>query len=322
MASSEIPQPTSTDDPLAGGMLARLARLPRWLLVALMALTLGAVVALGAAVPATAPPPTTTPSVTPTAVPTPSRTPSQAPGLTQLAETVRQLETTYQASIGVAISPVFSPSQTDLAPWRTGTLRTGPAWATIDVPIAVAVETGARQPNDLPYLLTRAFTDASGAGDQALWQFLGDDATAADATSAILRAGGDHATVVPVGNVGEYPVFTRTFWALGDQATWFGALYCMPNTWQTQVRLFHPPADAVFGLARLPNAMTKTSWGTGAGGSLSMRQAGIVAPAGGGPVAVSLAVVPLDADLATARAVLDNLASAVGATVTGLAGRC
>jgi len=325
VTTSDIPDPASPDAATHApghGPLATLTRAPRWLLVALMALILGALVAVGATAPAAAPPPTATPSGTPTAAPTPSRTASEAPGLAQLGETVRQLETTYQASIGVAISPVFAPAQTDLVPWRTGTLRTGPAWATIDVPIAVAVTTGARQPDDLPYLLTRAFTDASGAGDQALWQFLGDDATAAEATSAILRAGGDHATVVPVGATGEYPVFSRTSWTLGDQATWFGAMYCMPTTWQVQLRLLHPPDDQVFGLAGLPYAMTKTSWGTGPGGGLSVRQAGIIAPADGGRVAVSLAIVPLDGDLGTARAALDDLARALAATVTGLAGSC
>ena len=305
-------------------LAARVAAWPLWVLLTVMALMLGTVIGVAAAAPHyIAPPPVLRTSVSESPTPSPAPTPpGTAPSLPALADAVRALETQDHVSLGVAIMPVFAGSTPPAPAWHAGTLTGGLAWATIDLPVAIAVAGMSPQPHDLTYLLDRAFSDASGAGDQALWQFLGDNGRAAAATTQVLRAGGDTTTVVPVGTTGTYPVFDQTYWALGNQATWLGSMYCMPDSWRVQVRLHQAPDDRAFGLATLPNAQTKTAWGTQDNGSLTLRQVGILPLPAGDTVAVTIAVAPMDGALTTATTVVDQLAQIIRASASGFGGTC
>jgi len=302
--------------------LARLARIPLWALTLVMVATLAIVLSFASAAPDYIVPPPPAPQTTPTPAPTPTAPPPSAPSLPQLDQAIDALETKYQASIGVTISPVFTPPNMPVSAWHGGTLTSGYAWSTIDLPVALAVANDPKQPPDLTYFLQQAFNESSPAGDQALWQWLGDDQTAADMTTAVLRAGADQNTVIPVGAPGTYAAFSQTLWALDDQATWLGATYCSYESWLVMSYLSTPPANQRFGLARIANAMTKTGWGTQPNGALSVRQAGLLPLANGGMLAVSVAVVPADKSLETATSVLNDLSFEMNLSGTGFPSHC
>ncbi|MCL1841044.1 MAG: hypothetical protein FWF75_04740 [Propionibacteriaceae bacterium] len=302
--------------------LARLARIPLWALLIVMIGTLALVLSFASAAPDYVAPPPPPSQTTPTPAPTPSSPPPSAPTLPQLGQAITTLENQYQAAIGVAISPAFTPPDMPVSAWHGGSLTSGYAWSTIDLPIAVAVAADTKEPPDLTYLLTQAFNESSPAGDQALWQWLGDDQSAADVTTAVLRAGTDENTTIPIGDPGTYAVYSQTQWALADQATWLGAAYCTPGSWYVMSFLSTPPQDQRFGLARLANAMTKTSWGTQPNGALSVRQAALLTLGDGKKLAVSVAVVPMDKSLATATTILNDLSFELNTSASGLAGNC
>jgi hypothetical protein len=322
----EPPRPharRSKRKPVTRPGLRRLARVPLWALLVVMAATIAVVLSYASAAPNYVAPPPVPSATTPTPAPTPTTTPSSAPDLPQLGQAISALEQKYQVSLGVSISPVFTPSKKPVAVWHGGSLSDGYAWSTIDVPVAIAVANDAHQPNDLIYFLGQAFNETSTAGDQALWQWLGDDEQAAAQTTAVLRAGADQNTTIPIGDPGSYAAFSQTLWALDDQASWLGATYSTGTAWLVLTYLPEPPDDQRFGLARITNARTKASWGTQPNGALSVRQFGLLPANGVGPdIAVSVAAVPLDGSLATATAALNELALEIEVTPTGFTGTC
>jgi len=325
----DVPAPAPAKRRGSEQSMKRFARIPLWMLICIMIATLAVALYFAATggdyvsgYHAPPPPPTTS---TPTPAPTPTIAPPSPPSLPQLGQAITALEAEYQVSLGVSISPVFTPPNMPVSVWHGGSLAGGYAWSTTDVPVAIAVNISPTQP-DMTYFLSQAFNQSSAAGDQALWQWLGDDQTAAARTTAVLRAGADQNTTIPVGAAGQYAVFSQTMWSLDDQATWLGAAYCTANIYNALTYMASPPANQRFGLASIANAKTKTSWGTQPNGALSVRQLGLlpVSDSLGGKtwLSVSVAAVPLDGSLDTATAALNEVAFEISATTQGFTSHC
>ena len=267
---------------------------------------------------------------TPRPVPTsPSPPPPAPPALDDLRAAIAAVEAQYHTSLGVGIAPVAAPGSPSMAPWQGGTLTTALAWQTIDIAIGQAVTEDPRQPQDLTYLLDRAITQGSPAGDVALWQYLGTADQAASKTETVLQTGGDWTTTLSDGALPDgqsFSVFTDIWWTLADAAQFMGGFYCMPHSWPVLTHLSTKATspDDAFGLAALGTARVKTGYGISPGSLVngtSVRQAGLLILSNGSRAGVSLAALADDGSLATAQAALTAVAALLPAA-TSLGGRC
>lgn len=213
-----------------------------------------------------------TPPAAPTAVPP---APSAPIDLSSVVEGV-------SGTAGIAVSPVGGGDVQTAGEWRTGV-----AWSTIKVPLAVAV---ARTD---PQALENAGTAITLSDNQAaeqLWNALGGGTAAASAVGAVLVDGGDVTTQVPAVRArAEYSVFGQTRWALTDQARFGGRLPCVRSAGRVLELMGQVSPDQRWGLGRIPGARSKGGWGPGESGGYLVRQFGIV-PGAGGDVAVAIAV--------------------------------
>src|SRR4051794_7297938 len=138
-----------------------------------------------------------------------NRTGSTAPSaILSVVEDFEQLE----RELGGRSRGLFS---VDAGPvTQVGSLRSGPAWSTIKVPLAVAAlnRPGAEG------LVEDAVSASDNDAARALWELLGPPAAAASAVEAVLAAAGDEETRVQTQVVSPpYTSFGQTEWTLGAQ---------------------------------------------------------------------------------------------------------
>jgi crotonobetainyl-CoA:carnitine CoA-transferase CaiB-like acyl-CoA transferase len=88
---------------------------------------------------------------------------------------------------GSAVGSGASPST--LGDWQTG-----PAWSTIDVPLAIAA---CRQENppQITAAMKAAITESDTAAAESIWEGLGDPVTAVHKVEDVLKEAGDSTTV-------------------------------------------------------------------------------------------------------------------------------
>lgn len=311
----------------------RLARTPIWLMVVVMGALLTWSITYGATRPQNgrpAPPPLVaangpSPSSSPSPLlPTATPTPAPAIKLPELDKAIHAIESTRKVSLGVAISPLSPVGRPTTYPYEGGTLRTGEAWSTIDVVLALAVVRESKQPEDLDYLLTRAIVESSPAGDDALWAFLGNDAAAAQKTVNILRSAGDNSTVVPEGRTRpQYSPYSQTLWSNAAQSQFAAALYCMEDSWPILTRMDDEPVARKWGLSALPRTQSRSGSGPQTNGTILVRQFGAVTLQDGTRVGIGLAAVAVDGTEETAITALDELVAKVYSLAHGFrAGSC
>lgn len=284
----------------------------RWLLIALAALAviggvLWSVLAPGGTPVDPIPSPAPSPSPSPT--PTPSTPSGQPPALNELASVIETIEQTRGVSLGVAIAPIAEPGDSAVPRWQGGTLVTGESWSTGSVPVALAVIRGIRQPEDLDYLLSRAISGSSGAGEDALFTFLGTFEQAAAATDEVFEDAGDATTRVPRALTrNDVSATAQMMWTASDQAAFAGQLYCMADSWQILTKMDEQEPAEKWGLGTLARTQFKSGSGTQANQTVLVRQMGIVTLADGSRVGVSLLAVAIDGSFQTSRDALTELA--------------
>ena len=301
-------------------------RVPLWALATAMLLVLLLLIVYAGSEPQPSRPPVRMPRTsTPTYVmPSPVATP--APELPELAGDIADIESRYGVSIGLGIAPIAAPGEVTTQPWQGGSLHTGLAWNTIDVPIAMAVSTAQNQPTNLTYLLTRAITDDSSAGDEAMWQFLGTPEQAGAALKATLASAGDTSTTLPADETDDaspFPIFTKVWWSQADAAQFMGVFFCMSQSWPV---LYHMTAGEPggFGLASLQPSRVRTSYGKNDDAlykGYTVRQVGVVYMSDDSQVGVSLTAMADDGTLETAEAAMTAVASLLP-DLTGFPGYC
>lgn len=105
-----------------------------------------------------------------------------------------------------------------------GSLRTGVAWSTAKVPVAMATltsEVGSRADR------VAAITASDNAAAERLWASLGGGASAAQAATRQLRAAGDRRTEIQAQKLRVgYTAFGQTAWRLSDQARFVAGMSC------------------------------------------------------------------------------------------------
>jgi len=143
----------------------------------------------------------------------------------------------------------------------------------------------------------------------------GTTAGAAGAMQRLLRRAGDSQTVVStVGRAGFSP-YGQTLWAPANQVRFVASLArgCLINTASTEYLLGlmkSVVAGQRWGIGTLGRYPFKGGWGPDRSGGYLVRQIGLIRPqAGGGLVAVSVAVRPRNGSFASGSSQLSTLAA-------------
>ncbi|MDX8152102.1 hypothetical protein SK069_10895 [Patulibacter brassicae] len=218
------------------------------------------------------------------------------------------LTTRLGGRVGLALAPLRDPDTVQVV----GRLRTGVAWSTSKVPVAVAaVEAGTAPAASL----RAAITASDNVAATRLWASLGTATAAASAATEVLRAGGDATTQIESRTLRPgFTPFGQTTWRLADQVRYAARLSCTPAGRRVRTLMGQVVAGQRWGIAGLPGARVKGGWGPGvsagrAGGYL-VRQFGTVRHRGG---TVVVAVAATAADLGGGVRKLDAIADWVSA---------
>jgi hypothetical protein len=196
---------------------------------------------------------------------------------------------------------------------RIATIRTGVAWSTSKVPVAMAViAAGGAQAQRQN--LTRALTASDNAAALRLWSALGGGQVAARAAEAQVRQAGDRRTRVEsraLRGAGFTP-FGQTMWALTDQVRFMAGLSCVDAGADVLGLMNRIEAGQRWGLgAAGVDAQFKGGWGPGSypgvNGGYFDRQIGVIVIKGK-PIAVAIATRPGDGSHATGRHNLTTIA--------------
>lgn len=206
----------------------------------------------------------------------------------------RRLERSLGGEHGLAVSGLGR----DRPVTEMGSLRSGVAWSTSKVPIAMAV-IAAGGGEAQQQALTAAITMSDNAAADQLWQFLGGGRPAAQATEAQLREAGDTTTTVEHRRLRpEFSPFGQTLWSVRDQAAFVAGMACTAAGPQVLGLMGQIDSGQRWGLgAAGVQAELKGGWGPGvdpgAGSGYFDRQMGVLTVAGK-PMAVAIAAAPAD----------------------------
>lgn len=298
-------------------------RAPISVLVGSIAIVLITTIAFGATRPNTGNPPPPTDSSnssrSPLVVPVISpQAQSPAPDLPELDAEIALTEQKYGVVAGVAISQAAFPLRTKQATWQGGTLRGGPAFATIDVLIALAVLADDKQVSNADYLFNKALADDSAAADEALWAFLGTPDEAAQKTTQALRSFGDwRTTVSSESDLSREAPYLQTLWTLESQARVAGAIYCDYVDVHPVLSKLNDPADDPWGLQTIPMTYSKGAWGKTSNSDTLVRQFGLLRLADSTTVGIAMAVSGAADDPSVGKAAITELSNAARRLASG-----
>lgn len=203
--------------------------------------------------------------------------------------------------------------------WSTGELRSGSAWSTMKVPIALAVldrtggpqATSSAQRAQIESALTASDNDAA----LQLFDSLGSDGggvqAAAAAVEDVLAAGGDRSTRVSTEGRDGFSPYGQTDWSLQEQARFLDSL-AAGRVGSKQSRsyvldLMTQVSSDPWGLGSLPGAAWKGGWGPDPSGKYLLRQMGYL-EVGGQRVVVTIAVQPDDGSFEGGQPIATELA--------------
>ncbi len=204
------------------------------------------------------------------------------------------------ARVGATVGPPGAP------PLALGSLRSGSAWSTIKVPIALQVidEAGGvdgltgEQQAEITAAITQSDNDAAAALFDDLVSAHGSVDAASEAVTELLRKAGDGKTEVATQGRDGFSSYGQTEWSLPAQQTFMGALLngCVgePSGRKLILAKMSEVSSDTWGLgsAGVP-ALWKGGWGPGTDGKYLVRQMGRIT-VDGNDYAVTLAAIPDD----------------------------
>jgi hypothetical protein len=218
-----------------------------------------------------------------------------------------------------------------------GGLRSGSAWSTIKVPMAIRTIEDAGGLDDLTFAerddIDRALTRSDNAAAAELWESLkrrhGGAAGAAGAVEEVLERVGDERTVVSTRGRGSFSPYGQTEWSLPDQDEFMGMLAAGCSTSLAIARdVLARMADVVpeqrWGLgATGMNARFKGGWGPDPDGRYLVRQMGLLryAPGRRRQVTVTIAARAADGSFPSATRMVTAVARWTAARVDPRAAR-
>jgi hypothetical protein len=190
---------------------------------------------------------------------------------------------------------------------RLGSVRTGAAWSTAKVPVAMAViDAGVGRSADV----RKAITASDNAAAERLWAALGGGRRAARAATAQLRAGGDRQTEVQSVRVRPgYTPFGQTLWSLSAQARFTRGMACLRAGRRVLELMGRVVGGQRWGLGSAGRATRfKGGWGPDDAGRYLVRQMGVLEPSRGRSIAVTVAAIPADGSFDTGTRSLTRIA--------------
>jgi hypothetical protein len=209
-----------------------------------------------------------------------------------------QLSSRLSARVGIAIASVGS------SPVCLGTWSSGVAWSTSKVPLAIAA---LRAGVGTGELVSLTIAQSDNAAAEELWSQLGDPTDAARQVCAVIREGGDAATVVESRRIREgYTPFGQTRWSLIDQARFAAGLTQVADAAHVVDLMGGLCSEHRWGLAA-KGFPAKGGWGPGLGDDYLVRQFGVI-PAGSGSVGVAVAAELADGGYESGVDVVNSLA--------------
>jgi hypothetical protein len=232
---------------------------------------------------------------------------------TRLTASFTKLRPTLPArSVGVAVVVVGRSDPITLGTWRSG-----PAWSTVKVPLAIASLEHADSTSTRT-LVKKAITRSDNAAAEALWARLGSGRRAAARVDAVLRADGDRRTRTQWRRVRAlYTPFGQTQWSLADQLRFTTGLACDRHAVLVRADMGAVVSSQRWGLGRLAHARLKGGWGPDTRGRYLVRQLALV-PRGRDLVAVVVAVDPSNGSFAQGVRALDKVAAWLRASLPAL----
>jgi hypothetical protein len=218
----------------------------------------------------------------------------------------------FSAAISAEVGVVMVTGQSAIS---FGTWTSGPAWSTIKVPLAIAALR--RAPRQAEALVFPAITQSDNTAAEGLWSLLGNPADAARAVEAVLRDGGDTATIVQSQRIRpEFTAFGQTDWPMEAQAQFASRLPCIAQNDPVVGDMRHIAPDQAWGLADDATA-AKGGWGPDSGGRYLVRQLATIITAAG-TIGVALAALPHDGTFQSGVAAVNQLANWVRAHTNSL----
>jgi hypothetical protein len=226
-----------------------------------------------------------------------------------------QLAASLSGEVGAVIGPPGSSEAVSF-----GNLRSGSAWSTSKVPIALRVLKEAGGPSGLSSAqaeeMRGALTLSDNAAAAALFGDLersnGGLGGASAAVEEVLREGGDENTRISTQGRGEFSTYGQTEWSLANQQRFMSSLAagCVvgPESGGYVLDLMGEVSSDSWGLgsAGLP-ARWKGGWGPGIDGGYLVRQMGVLY-VGDKEAVVTLAALPADGQFATGESMATTVA--------------
>ncbi|QLL05625.1 serine hydrolase [Mycobacterium vicinigordonae] len=258
-------------------------------------------------------PPARHPAIAPPASSTTRGSPAAA--YPDLPTEFAQLATRRNATMGLAVAAVGSAEP----PTTWGDWKQGPAWSTSKVPLVIAAY---REQGHLTDQMRAAITQSDNAAAEALWQQLGDPATAARKVQQILQETGDPTTVQSRKVRPEFTAFGQTIWSLANQAHFIANAFCNKQNDPIFNLMAEIEAQQTWGIGAMAGARFKGGWGPSESGKYLVRQLGVIDTASG-KTAIAIAAQPMSGSFDDGRRALDEAASWLAGHLAQLpAGQC
>jgi hypothetical protein len=219
----------------------------------------------------------------------------------RLASDFSTLSASLPGTVGVAFGSLGDRRVVTLGSWRSGV-----AWSTSKVPLAVAALRA--HPSQATPLAVQAITASDNEAAEKLWALLGPPEVAARAVDAVLRDGSDDTTRVQSQQVRPpYTAFGQTVWTTTDQARFAAHLPCIRLGPEVVSMMKNIIPQQRWGMTRLAGAAAKGGWGPDPHGAYLVREFGLL-PNGSAWTAVAMAAEPASGRFADGIALLDRLA--------------
>jgi hypothetical protein len=232
-------------------------------------------------------------------------TATAVPNLAELAGDFAKFQTGLHAKVGVVVRAVGTGS---VAPVGLGGLDFGgqPAWSTIKVPLVIASmrQHRASQPT---ISMVAAITESDNTAAEAIWEGLGDPATAAADVGKVLHDTGDPTTVESRKLRPEYTAFGQTDWSLTNQAKFLAAAACDQRSRPVLDLMGQVTGDQRWGLGSSADAKIKGGWGPAPSGRYLVRQIAVVPAGQRGLTVVAMAAEPDSGSFAAGTQVLTQI---------------
>ncbi|WNG86352.1 hypothetical protein C6A87_021195 [Mycobacterium sp. ITM-2016-00317] len=221
-------------------------------------------------------------------------------GVDELQRSFEAVSSDIAGDVGVAIASANGVRS-------FGSWRTGPAWSTIKVPLAIAALRNSQEAA-APFV-DPAIRSSDNAAAEALWAQLGQPEEAAASVGAVLVEAGDSSTIVESERRrSEFTAFGQTDWSLANQATFASKLRCLSRSDSVINDMGDVAGNQQWGLAGKNHAAVKGGWGPSPEGPYLVRQIALVETESGS-VGIALAAQASDGGFQTGSTQLDTLSA-------------